>query len=70
VPPIVPPANVIFVCISSSKLAEGTPTTTPSVVNGNAPLKRLSKFVMSSWVSIASLFSALRVAVIALPWAS
>ena len=68
-PPIVPPANVIFVCISSSKLAEGMPTTTPAVVNGYAPLKPVWKWVMSSWLSIASLFSALRVAAIELPWA-
>ena len=35
---ISPPAKVIIVCISSSKEADGVPTTTPSEVNGNGPL--------------------------------
>ena len=33
-----PPAKVIIVCISSSKLADGTPTSTPSVRKGKGPL--------------------------------
>ena len=51
-----PPANVIIVCISSSKLADGVPTTTPSEENGNGPLNWLSKSVMSCcWFMIARL---------------
>ena len=49
-----PPANVIIVCISSSKLAEGVPTATPSDANGNGPVKALSKSVMSSCWSITA----------------
>ena len=60
VPPIVPPAKVIFPCISSSKLADGVPTTTPSVVRGHGPLKFVWKLTMSSWLSIAILFVAFR----------
>ena len=44
--PTAPPAKVIIVCISSSKLAGGVPTTTPSEVNGNVPLNWLSNSVM------------------------
>ncbi len=42
-----PPAKVIIVCISSSKEADGRPTTTPSEVNGYGPLNLLSNLVMS-----------------------
>ncbi len=41
-----------MVCISSSKLAEGLPTSTPSEGNGNGPLNRLWKSVMSCCWSI------------------
>ena len=44
---ITPPAKVIIVCISSSKLASGVPMMMPSEVNGNGPLNWLSKSVMS-----------------------
>jgi len=54
-PPIDPPANVIFPCISSSKLADGVPTTTPSVVMGHGPLNVDWKLTMSSWLSMAIL---------------
>ena len=40
-PPIEPPAKVILPCISSSKLADGVPTTIPSVVSGHGPLNSL-----------------------------
>ena len=58
-----PFANVILVCISSSKPAFGRPTMTPSVVNGQGPLNCDWKFVMSSWVSRTALIVALRAAV-------
>ena len=70
VPPIWPPAKVILPCISSSKLAGGVPTRTPSVVNGHGPLKICWKLTMSSWLSMAILFVALRAAVIVDAWAS
>ena len=51
-------ANVIFVCISSSKPAFGAPITTPSVVNGYGPLKALWKVRMPSCMSMIALFAA------------
>ena len=69
-PPIWPPAKVILPCISSSKLAGGVPTTTPSVVMGQGPSNSCWKLTMSSWLSMAILFVALRAAVIVLACAS
>ena len=65
-----PPAKVIFVCISSSKLAVGMPITMPSVVNGNGPLNMLWKLTMSSCWSMIALFEAFFASVIELPCAS
>ena len=48
----------------------GVPTTTPSVVRGHGPLKIVWKLTMSSWLSIAILLIALRLAVIVLACAS
>jgi hypothetical protein len=70
VPPIDPPAKVILPCISSSKLAGGMPTTTPSVVSGHGPLKTRWNSRMSSWLSIAVLLIAFRAGAIALACAS
>jgi hypothetical protein len=50
--------NVIFVCISSSKPAFGTPITTPSVVKGYAPLKETWKLRTSSCRSMIALLAA------------
>ena len=68
--PIEPPAKVILPCISSSKLADGVPTTMPSVVIGHGPLKFCWKLTMSSWLSIAVLLVAFLAAVMVLAWAS
>jgi hypothetical protein len=51
-------ANVIFVCISSSKPAFGTPITTPSVVKGYVPLNAVWKFRTSSCMSMIALLAA------------
>ena len=66
---IVPPAKVIIVCISSSKEADGRPTTTPSEVNGNGPLNMLSNRVMSGCLSMIARFFAFRAALSELAWA-
>ena len=68
--PIEPPAKVILPCISSSKLADGVPTTIPSVVSGHGPLNVCWKLTMSSWLSIAVLLVAFLAAVIVLACAS
>ena len=54
-----PPGNVIFVCISSAKLAGGRPITTPLVLNGNGPFNGVWKFVMSSCISMMALLVSL-----------
>ena len=64
-----PPANVIIVCISSSKLADGVPTTTPSEVNGKLPLNWLSNSVMSCCLFMIARFLFRCAAGIAESWA-
>ena len=59
-----------MVCISSSKLASGVPTRTPSELNGNGPLNWLWKSVMSCcWAMIARL-ACFCAALSELAWAS
>ncbi len=67
---MLPPGNVILVCISSAKLTDGRPMITPLVVNGNGPLKRLLEVVMSSCVCMIAALVILRAAVIPVACAS
>ena len=60
---MLPPGNVILVCISSAKETLGRPMITPLVENGNFPLNGSWKVVMSSCMAITAALVALRAAV-------
>ena len=67
---ISPPEKVIMVSISSSKEADGLPTTTPSEVNGYGPLNWLSNLVMSGCLFMMARFFFCSAALSELAWAS